>query len=43
MQYFVSVIADGTELATPGEEAAIDAFNERLQAQGYTLIPYVTT
>ena len=35
MQYFLSVIADGTELATPGEEAAIDAFNERLQSQGY--------
>jgi hypothetical protein len=35
MQYFVSVIADGTELATPGEEAAIDTFNDRLRAQGY--------
>jgi hypothetical protein len=35
MQYFVSVIADGTELAPPGEEAAIDAFNDRLRAQGY--------
>jgi hypothetical protein len=35
MQYFVSVIADGTELASPGEEAAIDAFNERLQTQGH--------
>ena len=35
MQYLVSVIDDGTELATPGEHAAIDAFNERLQAQGY--------
>lgn len=34
MQYFLSVIADSTELATPGEEAAIDAFNERLQSQG---------
>jgi len=34
MQYVVSVIADGTELAIPGEEAAVDAFNERLQAQG---------
>jgi len=31
----VSVIADGTELATPGEMAAIDAFNDRLRAQGY--------
>jgi hypothetical protein len=35
MQYFVSVIADGTELASPGEEAAIDTFNERLQAQDH--------
>jgi len=35
MQYFVSVIADSTELATPGEMAAIHAFNDRLRAQGY--------
>jgi hypothetical protein len=35
MQYFVSVISDSTELADPAEMAAIDAFNERLQAQGY--------
>jgi hypothetical protein len=35
MQYLVCVIADGSELALPGEMAAIDAFNERLQAQGY--------
>ena len=35
MQYLVSVIADGTESPYPGEEAAIDAFNERLQTQGY--------
>jgi hypothetical protein len=35
MQYFVSVIADGTELATPGEMAAIDVFNDRLRTQGY--------
>jgi len=35
MQYFLSVIADGTELAAPGEAAAIDAFNDRLRAQGY--------
>jgi hypothetical protein len=35
MQYLVSVIADGTELARPGEMAAIDAFNDRLRAQGY--------
>jgi hypothetical protein len=35
MQYLVSVIADGTELATPGEMAAIDAFNDRLTAEGH--------
>jgi hypothetical protein len=35
MQYLVSVIADGTELAKPGEDGAIDAFNDRLRAQGY--------
>jgi hypothetical protein len=35
MQYFVSVIADNTELATPGEMTAIDAFNDRLRIQGY--------
>ena len=35
MQYLVSVIADGTELATPGEGAAIDAFNDRLKAEGH--------
>ena len=35
MQYMVSVIADGSEMASPGEMAAIDAFNDRLRAQGY--------
>jgi hypothetical protein len=35
MQYFLSVIADSTELAVPGEMAAIDAFNDRLRAQGH--------
>jgi hypothetical protein len=35
MQYLVSVIDDGTGLATPTEDAAIDVFNERLQAEGY--------
>jgi hypothetical protein len=35
MQYFVSVIADSTELATPDEMAAIGSFNDRLRAQGY--------
>jgi hypothetical protein len=35
MQYFMSVIADGTELATPSEMDAIDAFNDKLRAGGY--------
>ena len=35
MQYLVSVIADTAGLATPDEQAAIDVFNDRLQAEGY--------
>ena len=35
MQYLVSVIADTTDLATPDEQAAIEVFNDRLQAEGY--------
>src|SRR5262245_22142751 len=35
MQYLVSVIHDSASLATPGEQAAIDAFNDRLQAEGH--------
>ncbi|MDH6115015.1 hypothetical protein P3T36_007304 [Kitasatospora sp. MAP12-15] len=35
MQYLVSVITDATELATPQEQAAIDVFNDRLQAEGH--------
>src|ERR1700727_67878 len=35
MQYLMSVIDDGTGLATPKEQAAIDVFNDRLQAEGY--------
>jgi len=34
MQYLVSVIDDTAGLATPDEEAAIDVFNDRLQAEG---------
>jgi hypothetical protein len=34
MQYLVSVITDTTDLATPDEDAAIDVFNDRLQAEG---------
>ena len=35
MQYLVSVITDSPNLATPEEDAAIDVFNERLQAGGH--------
>jgi hypothetical protein len=35
MQYLVSVIDDTTGSATSAEMAAIDAFNERLEAQGH--------
>ena len=35
MEYLVSVIADTTELATSNEQAAIDVFNDRLQAEGH--------
>ncbi|HEY3086958.1 MAG TPA: YciI family protein [Jatrophihabitantaceae bacterium] len=35
MQYLVSVIHDASDLATADEMAAIDAFNDRLQAEGY--------
>ncbi|MDQ1646729.1 MAG: hypothetical protein QOJ50_2913 [Cryptosporangiaceae bacterium] len=35
MQFLTSVIDDGTGPATPTEDAAIDAFNDRLQAEGH--------
>ena len=35
MQYLVSVIHDAPDLATPDEMAAINAFNDRLQADGH--------
>ena len=35
MQYLFSVIHDQTGLATPEEHAAIDVFNDRLQAEGH--------
>jgi hypothetical protein len=35
MQYLFSVIDDGAGMATPTEDAAIDAFNERLKDQGF--------
>lgn len=34
MQYLVSVLHDSNDLADGDEMAAIDAFNERLQARG---------
>jgi hypothetical protein len=35
MQYLVSVIHDSASLATPDEMAAIDVFNDRIQAEGH--------
>lgn len=35
MKYLISVIDDGTGAGTPAEMAAIDAFNEGLQADGH--------
>ena len=35
MQYLLSVIHDQASLATPDEDAAIDVFNDRLQAEGH--------
>jgi hypothetical protein len=35
MQYLVSVIDDGAGRATATEEADIDAFNDRLRAEGH--------
>ena len=35
MQYLVSVIFDSAALATEEEQAAIDVFNDRLQAEGH--------
>ena len=35
MQYLVSVIDEMAGLASPEEEAAIDVFNDRLQAEGH--------
>jgi len=35
MQYLLSVIHDSTELATADEMAAIDVFNDRLQADDH--------
>ena len=35
MQYLVSVIDDTAGLATAEEQAAIDVFNDRLQADGH--------
>jgi hypothetical protein len=35
MQYLVSVITNAADRATPDEMAAIDAFNDRLNAEGH--------
>jgi hypothetical protein len=35
MQYLISVIHHQAGLATPEEDAAIDVFNDRLQAEGH--------
>ena len=35
MQYLISVIDDTAGRATPDEQAAIDVFNSRLEAEGY--------
>jgi hypothetical protein len=35
MQYLVSVLDDRSDSATPEEMAAIDAYNERLEADGH--------
>ena len=35
MQYLISVIDDTAGLATPDEMVAIDAFNDRIQAEGH--------
>jgi hypothetical protein len=34
-QYLISVLTDTTALATAEEQAAIDVFNEQLQAEGH--------
>jgi hypothetical protein len=34
MHYLISVIDDGTGPDTPTEQAAVDAFNDRLRAEG---------
>ena len=35
MQYLISVIDDTSGLATPSEMSALDAFNDRLVAEGH--------
>jgi hypothetical protein len=35
MQYLVSVLHDGPDLATEEEMSAIDVFNDRLRAEGH--------
>ena len=40
MQYLFSVIHDRPDLAAPEEMAAIDVFNDRLQAEGHWVFAY---
>jgi hypothetical protein len=35
MQYLLSVVNDEAGVTSPDEQAAIDVFNDRLQAEGY--------
>jgi hypothetical protein len=35
MQYLISVVSDTTGSATPSDMAAINAFNDRLEAEGH--------
>ncbi|AEE44529.1 YciI family protein [Cellulomonas fimi] len=38
MRFLLSVIHDGTDLATDAERAAIDAFNDGLRAHGHWVL-----
>ena len=38
MRYLIAVIDDQTGSATPDEREAIDAFNERLRAEGHWVL-----
>jgi hypothetical protein len=38
MRFLISVIDDNTNTATPGEMERIDAFNDRLRAEGHWIL-----